>query len=56
MNWLKKGNNINTSNFNTKIIKIEKKITNHIYAKHITTHKLNKLRSGNFTARIKQAN
>ena len=44
------------TDYNTKAAEIEKKITNHDHAKHITTQELNKLMEKNFQERLKQAN
>ena len=43
-----------TTVLNTKISEVEKKIPNH--DKYITTPEFNKLTSGSFAARLKQAN
>ena len=42
--------------YNTKVNKIEKKITDHSHDKHITTPEFNKLTVENFAARLAQAN
>ena len=45
------------TDFNTKINKIEKKITDHGHSnKHITTQEFNALTAENFTIKLKQAN
>ena len=45
------------TDYSKKINEIEIKIaSNHDHDKYITTHKFNKLTSGNFTGRLKQAN
>ena len=62
MNQLKKVNNINNGISNlvkktdTKINKIEKKITDHNHDKQFTTQEFNKLTLENFAARLAQAN
>ena len=42
--------------FVTKIWEIEKKVTNHIHDKYITTPEFNKLTAKSFAARLAQAN
>ena len=42
--------------YNTKLMEIEKKITDHDQYKYITTPEFNKLTAENFAARLKQAN
>ena len=49
-------NLVKKTDYNTKINEIEKKITDHNHDKYITTPEFNSLTSGNFTARLKQAN
>ena len=44
------------TDYNTKINKIEKRITHHDHGKYITTQEFNKLTVDNFAARLKQAN
>ena len=44
------------TDYNTKITKIEKKISDHSYDKYITTPEFNTLAAGPFTARLAQAN
>ena len=44
------------TDYNTKINKIEKKITDHNHDKCITTPEFNKLTSKNFATRFAQAN
>ena len=44
------------TDYNTKIIEIEKKITDHSHDKYITTAEFNKLTAKNFGARLAQAN
>ena len=65
MNWLKKVNNIKTtdtsnlvkkSDYDTKIGEIEKKILDHNHDKYIATQEFNKMMTDNFAARVKQAN
>ena len=66
LNWLKKVNNVNTTDtsnlvvtadYDTKIGEVEKKITDHDHInKHITTQEFNKLTSKNFAARLQQGN
>ena len=65
MNQLKKVNNIDTTDtsdllkkfaYNTKINKIEKKITYHNHDKYITAQEFNKLTAEKYAARLKQAN
>ena len=61
MNQLKKVNNIDTTDTsdlfkNTKINKIEKKITYHNHDKYITAQEFNKLTAEKYAARLKQAN
>ena len=47
---------VKTIDFNTKISEIENKITaDHDHDKFITTQEFNRLTSGNFTSRLKQA-
>ena len=60
MNWLKKGNTIQTlliqlkkADYDTKIKEIVDKICNH--DKCITTQEFNKLKADNFDAKLKQA-
>ena len=60
MNWLKKGNTIQTlliqlkkADYDTKIKEIVDKIRNH--DKCITTQEFNKLKADNFDAKLKQA-
>ena len=48
--WLKK------TDYDTKITKIEKKLTDHNHEKHITTPEFNKLAAENFAGRLAQAN
>ena len=45
-----------TTDYNTKISEIEKKITDHNDDKYITTPEFNNLAEGVFTARLPQAN
>ena len=42
--------------FNTKLTKIKKKITNHNHDKFITITEFNRLTTGNFASRLKQTN
>ena len=49
-------NLVKTTDYNTKIIEIEKKITHHNHDKYITTPEFNKLTVENFAARLVQAN
>ena len=44
------------TDYNTKVNKIEKKITDHNHDKYITTPEFNKLAAENFVSRLKQAN
>ena len=44
------------TDYNAKVIKIEKKITDHDHNKYITTQEFNKLTSETFAARLSQAN
>ena len=44
------------NDYNTKVNKIEKKITDYKYDKYITTPKFNKLTAESFAARLTQAN
>ena len=44
------------TDYNTQISEIEKKITAHIHDTYKTTLEFNKLTTGNFAARLKQAN
>ena len=49
-------NVVNKTDYNTKISEIENKTTtDHDHDKYITSQEFNKLTSGNFTARLKQA-
>ena len=48
-------NLVKRTDYNTKINKIEKKITDHNHEKYITTPEFNKLASKNFAAILKQA-
>ena len=43
------------TDYNAKVIKIEKKITDHDHNKYITTQEFNKLTSETFAARLSQA-
>ena len=49
-------NLVKKSDYDTKINKIEKKITDHKHDKYITTPEFNKLTAENFAARLAQAN
>ena len=49
-------NLVKKTDFNTKIIEIEQKITDHDHDTYIITPEFNKLTSGNFAARLAQAN
>ena len=49
-------NLVKITNYNTKVNKIEKKITEHSHDKYITTPKFNKLKAENFAARLAQTN
>ena len=44
------------TNYNTKISKLQKKITDHSHDKYITTPEFSKQTIENFTARLKQEN
>ena len=44
------------TNYNTKISKLQKKITDHSHDKYITTPEFSKLTIENFAARLKQEN
>ena len=45
-----------TTDYNTKISEIEKKVSDHNHDKHITTPEFNNLSAGVFTARLARAN
>ena len=48
---------VKKNDYDTKISEIEKKKTNdHDHGKYITTQKVNKLTSDNFTVRLRQSN
>ena len=49
-------NLVKKTDYNTKIIKIEKKNTDHNHDKYITTSEFNKFTVESFVARLKQAN
>ena len=49
-------NLVKNTDYNTKINKIEKKITDNNHDKYIITSEFDKLTSENFDARLKQAN
>ena len=50
------GIQLKNTEYDTKIIEIEKKITDHDHDKYITTPEFNTLTAENFAARLKQAN
>ena len=65
MNYLKKVNNINTTDtsdlvkkadYNTKIYEIGNKITDHNHNKYIITQEFHKLTTDNFPARLARVN
>ena len=47
---------VTKTNYNTKISEIEKKITDHNHDEYVTTPEFNRLVTGNFKARLAQAN
>ena len=47
---------VKKADYNTKITKIEKKLTDHNYDKYITTSEFNKLAADVFNARLVQGN
>ena len=47
---------VKKTDYNTKISKIEKKITGHVHDKYITTPEFNKLTAENFAVRLAQLN
>ena len=47
---------VKKTDYNTKVNKIEKKLTHYKHDKYITTPEFNKLTAENFAARIPQAN
>ena len=47
---------VKKTNYNSKILDIEKKVFDHNHNKYITTSEFNNLTSKNFTARLAQAN
>ena len=47
---------VKKTDYNTKISKIEKKVTDHNHDKYIITPEFNNLAAGVFTARLAQAN
>ena len=49
-------NLVKKTDYDTKINKIEKKVTDHDHDKYITTPELNKLTAENFAARLAQTN
>ena len=49
-------NLITKTDYNTKVIEIDKKLTNHNHDKYINTSEFNKLAADIFNARLAQAN
>ena len=49
-------NLVKKTDYNTKVTKIEKKLTNHTHGKYITAPEFNKLTAETFAARLTKAN
>ena len=49
-------NLVKKTDYNAKILDIEKKVTDHVHVKYITTSEFNNLTAKSFTARLAQAN